>query len=217
MLTPETRKLARLALYLAAIFLVIAIVAYFGVRETFIFFDLHNWIVMAFATIAIAWFTYSLRNSTNEQGRLTQKSIDLARDEFSATHRPRIRVRYISIPISPDSGMAFGVIVANIGESDAIITDYQIDVFIPEEPTNIGVDMKPRNFQEVRLTSGQRHTFTNESVNWMPPDELLFLGRITYTNSARQITRMTGFARELDLNWNAYCVSKSHPESEYED
>ena len=114
-------------------------------------------------------------------------------------------------------GIAFGVIVANVGESDAIITAYQIDVFVVEEPVNIGIELKPRAFQEIRLESGQRHVFPTEIAGWLTPDPWLLLGRITYTDASRQITRLTGFARELDLNWSAYSVSKSHPESEYED
>jgi hypothetical protein len=172
---------------------------------------------VAFYTLWLTLFTLALAIGAAVQSGLIARQIGLARDEFNATHRPRIRVRYISIPISPDSGNAFGVIVANAGESDAIITAYQIDVFIIEEPVNIGIELKPHTFQEIRLKSGERHVFPTETNGWFAPDPWLLLGRITYTDAARQITRMTGFARELDLNWNAYSVSKIHPESEYED
>jgi hypothetical protein len=54
------------------------------------FLDDHGGALTAIATIAIAWFTLSLRDATTEQGRLTQQSIDLARDEFISTQRPEL-------------------------------------------------------------------------------------------------------------------------------
>ena len=55
-------------------------------------YDLNYWgaMVTAIATGFIAWFTFSLRDATKEQGRLTQEAIKLARDEFNAAHRPEI-------------------------------------------------------------------------------------------------------------------------------
>ena len=49
------------------------------------------------ATIAIAIFTWTLWGATVDQGRLTQQSIELARAEFNATHRPHLVVRDISV------------------------------------------------------------------------------------------------------------------------
>jgi hypothetical protein len=49
--------------------------------------------ISAAAVVAIAAFTWTLWLATTAQGRLTQKSIDLARDEFISTHRPRLIVR----------------------------------------------------------------------------------------------------------------------------
>jgi hypothetical protein len=146
------------------------------------------------------------------------QQIKLARDEFNATHRPRIRVRYMSIPIGPDSGNEFDIVIANTGESDAIVISYQISVRIPDEPTpDIIVEMRPHPFKEFVLKSGERHLFPNKFFKWVPPDEMIFLGTIIYTDAARQITRMTGFARELDAGWSTYRISKKHSESEYED
>ena len=49
-----------------------------GVLWLLSFFDIHGGGVTAVATGFIAWFTYSLRKSSIEQGRLTEKSIDIA-------------------------------------------------------------------------------------------------------------------------------------------
>jgi hypothetical protein len=51
--------------------------------------------VTAIATVFIAIFTIVLAIVTNRQARLTRKSIDLARDEFLASHRPKIIVHSI--------------------------------------------------------------------------------------------------------------------------
>lgn len=54
--------------------------------------DSHNGLVTALATVFVAGFTWTLWRTGRRQGDLAQKSIDLARDEFNATHRPRLFV-----------------------------------------------------------------------------------------------------------------------------
>jgi hypothetical protein len=56
------------------------------------FIDENNGTLTALATIAIAGFTLTLWRATTEQGRLTRDALKLARDEFIASHRPRLRV-----------------------------------------------------------------------------------------------------------------------------
>ncbi len=51
--------------------------------------------ITAGATVAIGIFTYTLRKSAITQGTLAQKSIDLARDDFNATHRPWLAITHI--------------------------------------------------------------------------------------------------------------------------
>ena len=53
------------------------------------FLDDHNGSVSAAATAVIALLTLMLVIVTNRQARLTRASIDLARQEFAATHRPK--------------------------------------------------------------------------------------------------------------------------------
>src|SRR6267154_4374112 len=61
------------------------------------FVDANREAITAAATVAIAAFTLVLWLATSRQARLTAQTIALARDEFNATHRPRIRVRHVTL------------------------------------------------------------------------------------------------------------------------
>src|SRR6266496_910438 len=50
----------------------------------------HNGAVTAVATVFIGVFTWVLACVSGRQARLTRESIELAREEFIATHRPKI-------------------------------------------------------------------------------------------------------------------------------
>src|SRR5260221_14213213 len=49
----------------------------------------------AVATIAIAAFTWTLKQSTDKLWETSKRQIKLARDEFLSTHRPKIRVKHV--------------------------------------------------------------------------------------------------------------------------
>jgi hypothetical protein len=54
------------------------------------FLQTYNGAVTAVATVFIGAFTWVLACVTGRQARLTRRSIDLAREEFIATHRPKV-------------------------------------------------------------------------------------------------------------------------------
>lgn len=58
------------------------------------FLDKYNGAVTAVATAFIAIFTIVLVRVTGRQARLTTAALNLARQEFVATHRPRVVLRY---------------------------------------------------------------------------------------------------------------------------
>ena len=95
------------------------------------FIDENNNTITALATVVIAAFTGTLWYATTAQGRLTRSSIDLARDEFNATHRPEIRLKHLWIA-SADGQHFFGRIesgrpitiridIVNVGDTYAFI------------------------------------------------------------------------------------------------
>src|SRR5437867_3113092 len=59
------------------------------------FADENNGLITALATVVVATFTIVLAHSTRRQASLTRDAIELGTREFLATHRPKIRVRYI--------------------------------------------------------------------------------------------------------------------------
>jgi len=58
------------------------------------FLDKYNGAVTAVATAFIAIFAIVLVRVTGRQARLTTAALNLARQEFVATHRPRVVLRY---------------------------------------------------------------------------------------------------------------------------
>ena len=66
------------------------------------FLNYYGVAITAIATGFIGWFTFTLKNASLEQSRLTNESIELARKEFLSTHRPRLIVReaYLKSPVN---------------------------------------------------------------------------------------------------------------------
>ena len=87
------------------------------------FLEAHDGAIVAIATIFIAWFTFQLRSatvglkdSTDKLWSAGENQIALARDEFNATHRPRVSIRRMSanVAASDKAGIEFTII--NTGE-----------------------------------------------------------------------------------------------------
>jgi hypothetical protein len=113
------------------------------------FLETNNGAVTALATCFIAWFTLILWRATTEQGRLTQQSIDLVRDEFISTQRPRINIRQIAIwhpsrfdnfmngepfQFIADEKIHGRVFIANVGATRATV-DFFCNIFYWKEPS----------------------------------------------------------------------------------
>jgi hypothetical protein len=78
----------------------------------------------AIATAVVGAFTYTLWRATSSQARVAQQTIDLARDEFLAAHRPELVVHSVRLldPRAQSSdplAVQFGII--NAGTSAAMI------------------------------------------------------------------------------------------------
>jgi hypothetical protein len=80
--------------------------------------------VIAFGTVMIAVFTWTLWRSNVKLWSITNKSVDLARDDFNATHRPWISVTYAAITVGlswagRNAVVGLDVFVKNTGNSPA--------------------------------------------------------------------------------------------------
>ena len=87
----------------------------------------------AISTLTIAAFTGALIAVGWCQAHLTRKTIDLARDEFIATHRPRVVLKEIrdTKPGSfADGKKAYiEIVLANAGESLATVSEWDARLY----------------------------------------------------------------------------------------
>jgi len=96
------------------------------------FSDQNGGLITAFASIAIAAFTLTLWWATAEHGRISDRVLQLARDEFHSTHRPRIRVKHVWLKseIWMDEKIMIDLAIVNSGNTTAIITQYSMATLI---------------------------------------------------------------------------------------
>jgi hypothetical protein len=194
--------------------------------------------IAGLATVAVAVFTWTLYRATTEQGRMTVKSINLARDEFVSTHRPIIRVRDV-FAMSPEAGklMEVSFTISNVGGTRACIVEsalmllYSHPSVIALHPPSLGRQDVPN----VALESGEFRRFTYRSPHheWAvaqlgveqgpmvgsPLRELpilSFIGQIVYTDDRGQVRRRTAFRRYFKGS-AARWPTTGNPEEEYED
>jgi hypothetical protein len=85
---------------------------------------------VAFYTLWLTFFTLALAIGAALQGALIGRQISLAREEFIASHRPRMRVRFIKGPEPlDDDRWEFCAYLANIGESAATVKQVVFEAF----------------------------------------------------------------------------------------
>jgi hypothetical protein len=97
--------------------------------------------------------------------KTSQALANLAREEFVATHRPRIIVRFLQGPFHNDEGHEFyWLTLANVGETAATVTEIGADLarrnIESRNWTIPGLDASPKPVSPIVLESGQRHTTT---------------------------------------------------------
>jgi len=198
------------------------------------FLDKYNGAVTAVATAFIAIFTIVLVLVTGRQARLTTAALNLARQEFVASHRPRVVLRYIEGPFENEEGRQFYCVTfVNIGANRAIIEAFGADLAKRSDATVRWVppclDAEPKEIAPIVLTCGQRHVFTvtarivPEALVAMQifPEgvsdyQLCAVGVIRYRDG-NGVSRDTGFFRVLDDEGRSFVLSEYDSEMEYED
>ncbi len=99
---------------------------------------------LALYTEILAWFTGVLALASIAQGyvliraeRLTRRSIELARAEFTSTHRPKVILREAIIGSVLEGEPIHPILhIANVGETDAVIVRSMIDIEVVNTSTN---------------------------------------------------------------------------------
>jgi hypothetical protein len=162
--------------------------------------------------------------------KTSQALAKLAREEFIATHRPRIIVRFLQGPFHDDDGREFcWVTFANIGETAATLIEIGGDLARRNRDTGDwkipGLDASPKPIEAVVLDSGQRHVVTiTAKVPMSDMDifgdvtetyELCAVGRVRYQDGNGRI-RETAFLR-INRDGKEGFKPTSNKEDEYED
>jgi hypothetical protein len=198
-----------------------------GLWKVVDFLETHNGAVTAAATVFIGIFTYVLARVTRRQAILTRESINLARDEFNATHRPKIVVQAVWFNEMAAVGESLGTIhfnAVNVGDSRATIVNFIVYPFIQQK----GYPFAPKFFepeakkrQAITLAPGEpvsvveNYEFTDEHYWKLHGQEakLFVVGRIEYIGNDG-VRRITGFCRERrgdDDSW----IATDHADYEY--
>lgn len=165
----------------------------------------------------------------NKAEKTSQALARLAREEFVATHRPRVIVRFLQGPFHNNEDYEFyWATFANIGETAATITEIGGDLARRNIENGSwkspGLDASPQSVSPVVLESGQRHTVTilaKEPVSDIDifgdatgTFELCAVGRVRYEDSNGR-TRETAFFR-TNRGGEGFEASQNK-EEEYED
>lgn len=181
----------------------------------------------------LALFTLRLIKVGGDQHQAAMKALDLANQEFISTHRPRLRIRGI---VNHGSGFdnfwTGNVIIANVGETDAIIDSMGMDIarrrrgtlkWIERDPDISVVDKGPPHnpilaggeSRIFSIKSGQQIDATAQIDVTSGVHELCAVGLVRY-HDRNGVTRYTGFL----WNWNSIGERfdpTSDPQYAYED
>jgi hypothetical protein len=110
---------------------------------------------LVIVTTLLMGFTYQLWRATkklasdtvasgNEQARLTREALELSRQEFVKTYRPRLRIRQVEMRVPKSGGASVDIEIANIGDSTATIRDVRAaDWDVLEESLYSGEPVRP--------------------------------------------------------------------------
>jgi hypothetical protein len=159
---------------------------------------------VAYYTLWITWFTGVLTILGLAQWFLTYRQINLAREEFLASHRPKIRVRAVGFDaaLTNKGQFAISFTCVNIGDSPCTITRASYIFTVAEKPyptrkKKLDVVEHPK---PIHLAAGQPVVFKSRIVS---SDELTSLGgdwdawgMIEYRDSS-DVLRITGFWRRF--------------------
>jgi hypothetical protein len=193
------------------------------------FIDQYNGAFTALATVAIAWFTFSLKASTDKMWKASTDALELGNREFIASHLPRLRVQRVECSF-PDVGQqaAAEVVIVNVGDSDATITAIGAAIFLrhlgleetPWNPTPRPLAetavLAPGQPTDIPVSTEEALVFEQvRSVN-IGERELVLVGMVRYEDD-NGISRLTGFCRRYHRDKIRYIrVDASDPHADYE-
>jgi hypothetical protein len=185
--------------------------------------------ITAAATVVIASFTVVLGIATGLQYRAVMAQVRLARDEFNATHRPKIEVLSFEPLLEGLEEEKIQVFFTYVNRGASLATIVEIATKIvtnnDRNPLRPGVILDRCKIRNTILESGERHEWTVDSNillshhKWRAePDApkegyvVRCVGCIRYAD-ARGTKRETGFCRRLSGDGTQWFVEQN---SDYE-
>ena len=196
------------------------------------FFHDHEPAVVGTSTIVIALFTIALAKSTKRLSKVTKSLADITAAEFSASHRPRIRIRAIRFDSvengEQETDVPLKITVVNVGDLPARVIGYRVathveqdlpslDFYLDVATVQVAVDVAggAANFfnAESGLTSILHNAFHRPSIH-----AICVIGTIIYLDE-RNICRTTGFFRRYDAKSRRFMreATDRYEQYEYED
>jgi hypothetical protein len=181
--------------------------------ELLCFLDAHNGALTAVATVVIAVFTVVLAFVSRRQARLIETQVKLARQEFAATHRPKVVIRSFQF-LNPDFLMTKAqpnvcVVLANIGESAGKVIEVRGGTLVHKRAEQLPGDLsfplrEAFTLPSATLASGRQEVFPLNNFGQLSATDaalidsgvmaLHFIGTVVYVDEAG-IRRETGFCR----------------------
>jgi len=177
------------------------------------FLEKYNGAVTAVATAFIAAFTIILARVTGKQARLTREAIDLARQEFISTHRPRITIYSLAFggSMADANPVPISFRYVNSGDSDAKITGVGSRIFhlragdmlpgeiqFKHEEITPPIDV-PSGMHCIKLTLDTMRPATVLAAGAKSDTEkIVCVGHVFYRDG-NGTRRQSGFCREFDL------------------
>jgi hypothetical protein len=147
--------------------------------------ETYNGAVTAVATIFIAAFTIVLALVTGRQARLSRESIDLAREEFISTHRPKIIVYGLEFSgdLTEDKPVPVGFRYVNSGDTNAEITGFGttiVRIIPPALPA--GLEFRPQTMEPpIEVPSGM-HGF-RLTIDTIGADQIASFESVMYSEN----------------------------------
>jgi hypothetical protein len=171
------------------------------------FIEAHNGAFTALATAAVAWFTWTLWQSSEKMWDATSSALNLARQEFIASHRPLLKVKLVQLVEGENERAAINFTVVNVGKSNAYVIGScaKADFFFPSafpHPNDYGVNnvVRPRRFvsgatDKYTISTEQHRGLIEVYAEGM--QTLRLYGYIVYKDASENV-RTTYFCRAYD-------------------
>ncbi len=179
-------------------------------------------VLSAISALIVAVFTGCLFWATSRQGKLLRRSIDLSRDEFQATHRPKIIIREVFW--DPEKRGNISVALVNCGTRDAeikeLVTEFGRTDERPIMPAGANVTkpwvLQRGAFEAISLPIGeQNHILMTAFEDGRDVLNVTFQGLLIYSDDRGTLYRSV--FKRICRKGSQVFVQTENPDDEYSD